>query len=259
MTQRVPMARHVFETMGTVASLSVEWMPAALLTRIEGIFARADQRFSLYRPDSELSRIATGSLALVDASTELLDCYAEAIEWRNATNGAFSPNRPDGVIDLNGIVKAVAMREAGDALAAGGCNSWSLGVGGDILVAEPVGSTANTGSTPWGTGIVDPFDRGSLQCSVVLRGSRRAIATSGSAERGDHIWLGGGRTSAEFVQVSVVADDIVTADVLATAIISGGRESLDDSCARFSIDVLAIDASGEMLATPGFRAALAEA
>jgi len=49
------------------------------------------------------------------------------------------------------------------------------------------------------------------------------------------------------------------ADVLATAIISGGRESLDDSCARFSIDVLAIDASGEMLATPGFRAALAEA
>jgi thiamine biosynthesis lipoprotein len=267
MTQSIPMVRHVFETMGTVASLSVERMPAASLGRIESIFAQADQRFSLYRRDSELSRIATGSLALIDASTELLDCYAEAIEWRNATNGAFSPNRPDGVIDLNGIVKALAMREAGAVLDADGCNVWSLAVGGDILVAEPAGTTAGTtagsttdaGSTPWATGIVDPFDRGSLQCSVVLRGSRRAVATSGSAERGDHIWLGGGRTSAEFVQVSVVADDIVTADVLATAIISGGRESLNDSCARFSIDVLAIDPSGELLATPGFRAALAEA
>jgi thiamine biosynthesis lipoprotein len=52
--------------------------------------------------------------------------------------------------------------------------------------------------------------------------------------------------------VSVIADSIVTADVLATAIISGGQVSLDDSTARWPIDVLVVRRNGELLASPGF-------
>lgn len=242
--------RAVFPTMGTMASLDTEGEvePGA----VEEVFAAFERRFSRYRPDSELGRIAAGELRLDEASPELIAVYAEALDWRRRTEGAFSPNRPDGAIDLDGIVKALAIRDAGVLLDASGCGAWSLVVGGDVLLSEHPGGRAVLG-------IVDPFDRAALACSIVPAGARRAVATSGSAERGDHIWLGGRIAPADFVQVTVVADDIVTADVLATAVVSAGREGLDDLCDRWPIDVFAIDRAGRAVATPGFRAALAPA
>lgn len=245
--------RHVFETMGTVVSLE-STADDATMAAVEGVFRAHDERFSLYRADSELSRIAAGSLALVDSSEQVRETYAAALEWRNRTDGAFTANRPDGVIDLNGIVKAQAMSASAEVLETAGCRDWSLNVGGDILV-----SGTQPDGTPWTIGLVDPVDRATILCSVVLDGARRAVATSGSAERGDHIWRGGSVAPVEFAQVSVIADDIITADVLATAIVAGGRTALDDFTARFDIDVLTVDREGELLATPGFRAALADA
>jgi thiamine biosynthesis lipoprotein len=57
----------------------------------------------------------------------------------------------------------------------------------------------------------------------------------------------------EFLQVSVAAQDIVTADVLATAIVAGGTPTLDQAVEQWSVDVLAVGRTGTMLATPGFR------
>ena len=226
---------HVFEEMGTVVSIE----PPLRVPEIRNVFADFNERFSLYRPDSELSRIADGSLATMDASDELRDTYARALEWRSLTAGAFTPHRPDGVIDLSGIVKALAMNTAGELLA--DVDDWILNAGGDVLTS---GQSATVG-------IVDPFDRTQLLTSVRLDGSRRAVATSGSAERGDHIWGRG-----EFAQVTVVADDIITADVLATAIVSGGVGTLNASTSSWDIDVLAIDLAGNLFATPGFTASI---
>jgi len=235
--------RAIFDTMGTVVSL--EWAgDNHALEAARGIFEAADRRFSLYRPDSELSRIADGSLELLDASSELREVYASALGWRGETGGAFRPHRPDGTVDLNGIVKAWAMADAGRVL---GDGDWCLNVGGDVLVSGQAPQGA-----PWVVGIVDPADRTALLTALPLVGSRRAAATSGSAERGDHIWTRG-REAAEFVQVTVVADDIVTADVLATAIVSGGSITLDDVTARFDVDVLTVDRDGGLRATPGMR------
>jgi thiamine biosynthesis lipoprotein len=235
--------RQTFDTMGTVVSL--EWTGSeSQLAEVRGVFEAADRRFSLYRPDSELRRIAEGSLELLDASAELREVYATALGWRGDTGGAFTPHRPDGTLDLNGIVKAWAMAEAGRVLGEG---DWCLNVGGDVLVSGQAGPDA-----PWVVGIVDPVDRTGLLTSVPVEGARRAVATSGSAERGDHIWTRG-RERAEFTQVTVVADDIVTADVLATAIVSGGTDSLNDLTARFDVDVLTVDRDGDLRATPGMR------
>ncbi len=235
--------RHVFETMGTVASVEG---PGELMPSIEAVFEHVESRYSLYRPDSELSRIARGDLRLPDASDEIIATYTRALAWRGRTDGAFSPHRPDGILDLNGIVKAEAIERAGAILDAAGCPHWTINVGGDILArsAEPIG-------------IVDAHDRRALLCSVVLSDGRRALATSGSAERGDHIWLGGSLAPAHYLQVSVLADDIVTADVLATAIVAGGPSALDELTDRCDIDVLAVDRAGALVATPGFRRALA--
>jgi FAD:protein FMN transferase len=219
---------HVFETMGTVVSIE----PPLRAPEIEAIFADYDARFSLYRPESELSRIADGSLSLIDASAEVRDAYARALEWRSLTAGAFTPHRPDGVIDLSGIVKALAMQAAGRLLADGG--DCTLNAGGDVLTARG----------PATIGITDPLDRTQLLTSIRLGGSRRAVATSGTAERGEHIWGRGG-----FAQVTVVANDIVTADVLATAIVAGGVETLNAATAAWDIDVLAIDRNGSIFAT----------
>jgi thiamine biosynthesis lipoprotein ApbE len=51
----------------------------------------------------------------------------------------------------------------------------------------------------------------------------RAVATSGNSERGEHIW----RQSDDFDQASVVASDLVTADVWATVLIAGGAEAME--------------------------------
>jgi thiamine biosynthesis lipoprotein len=229
---------HAFETMGTVVSIE----PALRVNEIEKVFADLDGRFSLYRPASELSRIADGSLQLTDASAELRDAYSRSLEWRSLTGGAFTPHRPDGVLDLSGIVKALALDAAAAVLA--DSEEWILNAGGDVLTS---GHAATIG-------ITDPFDRTQLLTSVRLGGSRRAVATSGTAERGDHIWGRGG-----FAQVSVVADDIITADVLATAIVAGGVDTLNASTAAWDIDVLAVDVDGNLFATPGFTAAIAAA
>ena len=67
----------------------------------------------------------------------------------------------------------------------------------------------------------------------------------------DIIWqLGGGNG---LVQVTVAAADIVTADVLATAIVSGGTPTLNLATDNWDVAVLAIRADGSMLATPAFQ------
>jgi thiamine biosynthesis lipoprotein len=245
--------RHVFSTMGTVVSIESPGLAPETASAIEEAFGAADQRFSLYRDDSELGAVNAGRVGLPDAGPALRDAHSLAVEWRILTGGAFTPVRPDGQLDLNGVVKALAMKQAAALLERAGLSDWTLVVGGDLLASghAPDGR-------PWVTGIVDPADRGRLLCSIQLRGSRRAIATSGTAERGDHIWKAG-TSAASFAQVTVVADDIVTADVLATAIVAGGEDTLSDACARWDVDVLAVEAGGGLRATPGFRAALAEA
>ena len=81
-----------------------------------------------------------------------------------------------------------------------------------------------------------------------------AVATSGSAERGDHIWTQPGAGPSPFVQVSVAAGDILTADVLATAIVAGGRPALDEFADRFPIDVLAVLGDGVAARDPRLAA-----
>ena len=257
MVQSRTLPPNAFAAMGTVVSVRAGTtvhagadadVTARATAVAASVFDRWDRRCSLYRPDSELSRVARGELALIDAGRELRETYGLAVGWRTRTGGAFTPHRADGVIDLNGVVKAVAIAEAGEAIAAMGVAEWGIDAGGDVLV-----SGARSDGSAWLIGIVDPADRRALLASVTLgdRG-RRAIATSGTTERGDHIWSPTDARDATFVQVSVAAADIVTADVAATAIMAGGAATLDELTAREQVDVLAVRRDGTLLATPGW-------
>ncbi|NQX17952.1 FAD:protein FMN transferase [Rathayibacter sp. VKM Ac-2857] len=243
--------------MGTVASLRAE--ADAPLAAIQAVFRSADERFSLYRPESEASRIADGRLRLADASAEMRDAYAEALEWRTATDGAFTPHRPDGVLDLAGTVKARAIAAAGRLLERGDGSPWLLTVGGDVLGsrAAAVDAASAAHADPVRIGIVDPDDRRSLLCAVPLTGDRRAVATSGTAERGEHVWRRPhDPDGVRFRQVTVLAADILTADVLATAVLAGGEPTLDRVLARWDVDVLACGTGGDLLVSDRLRAAI---
>jgi thiamine biosynthesis lipoprotein len=287
---RPTLQARTFSCMGTVISLTLptasgEDELVAATAVVEHLFAGLDETFSLYRPESEASRLARAEIRLPDASEDMRRLYADAVGWRLVTEGAFSPERPDGVLDLSGIVKGYALQEAGTSLLALGLNDWCLNAGGDVLVSgSPVpaivgpasvgpasvrpasvgpASAAPGRTEPWRAGIVDPEDRRTLIAGYPLGGQagpKLALATSGSAERGDHIWAAGagsrvrrGLASPVFRQVSVAAADIVTADVLATAIVAGGQPMLDRATDGWDIEVLAVHAGGELLATPGFR------
>lgn len=254
--------QHVFEAMGTVVSLTlVDELPSdthvAATSAVEDVFTALNERFSLYRDDSEISRIARGSLTLPASSEQMREAYADALEWRERTHGVFTPHRPDGTLDLSGTIKAVAISQAADVLLAHSYTNFSVNAGGDVLTCGHEDLSTLGG---WTTGIVDPADRASLLTAVVLTDAQsdslRAIATSGSAERGDHIWRRPD-SDLQFVQASVLAPEIVMADVLATTIIAGGMAAFDHASTNFPVAVFAIDEAGEFYANPLFEEALA--
>ncbi|APF41306.1 FAD:protein FMN transferase [Neomicrococcus aestuarii] len=241
---------RTFEAMGTVISISapLDADEVAVATEAaERVFVDAEERFSPFLNSSELSKVNRGEVLLPDASSAMREVYALALEFEYRTQHRFTPYSPSGDLDLNGVVKAWAIREAGHVMDTVGIPHWSINAGGDLLVSgsptpsqpslvDPQYGTPFFG-TPWQLGIVDPQNPRELLSSIEATGTpgfHTALATSGSAERGDHIWgdSSAGDSSARgssaselshLLQVSVTGPDIVTADALATALAAGGR------------------------------------
>ena len=252
------MSTHTFITMGTVVSIRLahtapdDSRAVEAVAAVTDVFEEFNARFSLYLEGSELSQISRGELALADSSSEMRAAYARAIEWRSRTNGDFTPHRPDGVVDLNGTIKAEAIDAAARVLRDHGFQNFSLNCGGDVLVqGEP-----ESGS--WMTGIVDPGPNNTLLSAVQHTDEWCAIATSSVTERGEHIWSRPETaTDAIFTQVSVVTDNIVTADVWATAIMAGGQRALDLAVVTDKLAVLAVKRDGDLVGNANFRALVA--
>ena len=250
------MAVHSFETMGTMVSIRIadielgehDDSAIAVLNEIEHECARLNAMFSLYLENSEISAIARGELALADSSEEMRSEYALALDWREKTDGAFTPHRPDGVIDLSGTTKAVAIDAAAALLRDAGFKNFSVNVGGDLTTS----GDQSADESGWITGIVEPEDRGTILAAIRLTPEFPAMATSGSAERGEHIWLRP-ETTKDFVQATVIAEDIITADVLATAIIAGGQATLDQITQNFAVAVMTVAPDGALQANAKFQ------
>lgn len=239
----------VFPAMGTMVSV-VSGAPLTHDTRdaLRDAFELLEARFSLHRRGTEAALVASRTLPVRHASPEYRSVYDLAIEWRSVTGGSFTPHRPDGTVDLSGIVKGLGIERAGSALAAAGHTDWLVNAGGDVLTA---GTRAD--GRPWVVGIVSPDDRSTLVSQVATGPGRQGVATSGFSERGDHVWrLGADHT---FAQVTVAAGDVVAADVLATAILAGGPDTLRAVEARFDVDVLAFTSGETVWASRRFRAA----
>ena len=204
--------------MGTVVSFLVE--PADLgIERVESLLDaaaaelhRLDDRFSAWKPDSELSRLRRGEVAT--PSPLMREVIERCEAARDATAGYFDPWALAGGFDPTGLVKGWAAERALAVLVDGGITEALVNAGGDICVTP--GSTYNVG-------VQHPSVRDAF-CAVIRVDS--AAATSGVYERGEHLTNPfGGAVAA--VSATVVGGRLAEADAFATALAVGGAAVLE--------------------------------
>jgi thiamine biosynthesis lipoprotein len=180
----------------------------------EAVFAwlrEVDGRFSTYRRDSEISRLARGDLALADAHPDVREVLARCEALRRATGGYFDARIDGPGADPTGLVKGWAVDRAGALLDAAGVERWCIDAGGDVLLR----------GGPWRVGIRHPRRRRRLAAVLELRDA--AVATSGAYERGAHIVdPHTGRAPAGVASVTIVGRELATADAYATAAFAMG-------------------------------------
>ncbi|MFI1420591.1 FAD:protein FMN transferase [Streptomyces sp. NPDC020731] len=239
--------------MGTVFSLDVRGgEPAAVRAALEEAVAglhRVDEVFSTYRDDSQICRLARDELSVEECDAEVAEVLELAAEAERVSDGWFSP-RYRGCLDPTGIVKGWATERAARRLAAAGTTGVSVNGGGDVQLLGAPGA-----GRPWRVGVSDPLRPGGLAAVVSAAGAEElAVATSGTAERGNHIVdpRTGRPAVTDLVAVTVVAPRLTWADCWATAAFAmGSRQALAWLESLPDVEALLITAGDEVRCTGG--------
>jgi FAD:protein FMN transferase len=225
-----PVRRAVEHVMGMPVSLALRgrhthdaaaddaW--AACLAELREV----DLVFSTYRPDSFVSRLSAGEIALdacPDAVGEVLSLAEQA---RIDSGGAFDVRRPtsDGrvVLDPDGVVKGWAVQRAASHLLALDDTDVCLSAGGDMVC-----HVADDARPAWQIGIEDPLDTSRVLAVVPVR--RGAVATSGHAHRGHHVVdARTGLAPTDLASVTVIGRDLTQVDIDATTAYALGRDGV---------------------------------
>jgi thiamine biosynthesis lipoprotein len=177
-----------------------------------------DETFSVYRNDSQVSRIGRGELSPDDACPEVREVLVRCGELREATDGWFdheggrARGRP---LDPSGYVKGWSIDRAAEMLRFEGIERFCINAGGDVVAAG-----RPDGETPWQVGVRNPDGAGDL--AAVIAVVNAAVATSGTYERGDHIWPLRPDTADLPGSVTIMGPELGVADALATAVFAGG-------------------------------------
>lgn len=202
--------------------ITVEIVDGALnddLEAVFGYFTEVDNRYSTYKPGSEISRINDG-LPRIEWSNEMKLVLQLCEETKLATNGYFDIKHA-GKLDPSGLVKGWSISNAAALLRARGFQNFFIEAGGDIQTAG-----SNEGGEPWRVGIRSPFHTAEIVKVIQLSG--RAIATSGTYVRGEHIYNPHDdyKPANAIASLSVVGPDIYDADRFATAAFAMGEEGI---------------------------------
>ena len=212
-------ARRVFPVMGTMASILVAEADRQLLgdrdvTRGLDAAQRElqllDHRFSHYTADSEISTWLAGGTTSPEAVADFAYVLRQCTRLKQASGGVFTVKNPaTGTVDTAGYVKGYAIRCAAERLRGVGLHNFLLTVGGDTY-----GSGQPVAGRPWHVAVADPMR--SRGVAALVEVTDLAVATSGTAERGEHIWNGAGAPRAGLLSFTVIGPDIAEADAYAT-------------------------------------------
>ncbi|MFP3962477.1 FAD:protein FMN transferase [Actinomadura fulvescens] len=210
--------------MGTAVSIDIaDALPRHTLTRlIDETCAwlhEVDRRFSTYKADSEVNRLDRGELTIGQCSADMRAVLDACASLRRETDGYFD-DRAAGRLDPSGYVKGWSVEVASARLTQAGSHNHCINAGGDIRSRgnpEP--------GRPWRFGIRHPWEPDKV--AWVLSGTDLAVATSGTYERGLHVF---DPHSGEPVQalrsVTVTGPDLSLADAYATSAMAMGAKGL---------------------------------
>lgn len=189
-----------------------------LINNVYDYFQKVDERYSTYKKNSEISKINRG-LASSDWSKEMHQIMLLCEQTKHQTGGYFDIKR-NGVLDPSGLIKGWAISNAAKLLKNKGARNFYIDAGGDIQT-----SGVNEDGLPWSVGIRNPFDRN--QIVKILHIKDMAVATSGTAIRGNHIYNPFETDMPKgVVSLTVVGSDIYDADRFATAAFAMGEKGI---------------------------------
>jgi FAD:protein FMN transferase len=179
---------------------------------VAAVLERWEETFSLFRPASELSRVNRSAARVLAVSPLLAEALEVALDVAAETEGVVDPtlcgrwpevvvsgrllSRPPSLaLDLNGVVKALAVDQAAGTLDGPGF----VAVGGDLAVR----------------GAVDV----ALPAGGAIRVVAGGLATSGIASRGAHLvdTASGRPSDSPWEQVTASGATCLAADVAAKA------------------------------------------
>lgn len=243
---------HVEHVMGTVVSFDVrlddesaaESTHAAIAAAVSWLH-RVDAVFSTYRDDSQISRLGRGELRLDECDPDVAEVLELCAQVGRETCGYFS-SMFAGRIDPTGLVKGWSVQRASELLSNAGVPAHCINGGGDL---QSVGE-AEPGRA-WNVGIAHPLHPGELVSVVSVRDG--AVATSGTAERGNHVVDPFTRKPASaLASVTVVGADLTRADAYATAALAMGKPAREWLESLVGYEGFAVAADGSGWATPGY-------
>ena len=185
----------------------------------EKFIYHVDEVFSTYKENSIISQLKREEIEISSCSNEVQEVWGLCKKTMELTDGAFNPWLKG--FDPSGLVKGWAAQKCGEIFEKYGVENSLVNAAGDLALRG--GLLTGGEVTPWEIGIRNPEIKDEIVESFKI--NTGAIATSGSYEKGAHIYdpftnlIAIGARS-----VTVIGPDAAIADALATALMVSGKD-----------------------------------
>ena len=234
--------------MGMPVSINIiDAVTPDIIEQVFSFFEYIDEKFSTYKPYSEISLLNQHVMELANTSHDMQIVFSQAEQFRRATGGYFDIQH-SGSYDPSGLVKGWAISNAAEMVRQAGFTNFYVEAGGDF---QAVGK--NSQGQNWSVGIRNPFNMDAIV--KVLSVTDCGVATSGTYIRGQHIYnpLSGAPEITDIVSLTVIGPDIYPADCYATAAFAMGQDGINFIEALDGFEGYMIDQNGIATFTSGFE------
>ena len=188
---------------------------------VKAFVYEVDEVFSTYKEGSFVSRLRRGEIDIAQCPADLQEVWNLCAVARDLTEGAFDPWAVSGGFDPSGYVKGWAADRVAQMLIESGCEHIQVNAAGDLTLRGGVNENGEVG--PWKIGVVNPDNR--LEVLRIFEINDGAIATSGTYERGAHIFdPATGTIAIGAKSATVLGPDGGLTDALATALMVAGED-----------------------------------
>src|SRR5258706_2478163 len=208
-------------------------------------FREVDEKCSPYKATSEVTIINNSKSEIKTISADMKLVLELANITKQETNGYFDIYR-NNYFDPSGIVKGWAIYNASKILIKKGFKNFYIDAGGDIQA-----SGKNGEGKKWTIGIRNPFKTNENVKIVYLSG--KGIATSGTYEKGNHIYNPKAQITNEIVSLTVIGKNVYEADRFSTPAFAMGVEGINFVEKQKNLEGYMIDSNGIGTMTTGFE------